>query len=150
MRAAADEHHAFRMQVEPRGEAEYALLVSQAPLSQAEAIDEAFELVARVWGAPLAAVMDHVLAAVRSAGYKPSDLRRSRPAPFTLDERDGVRLSLLFLAVKPLRKLSRIEAVSRGVGCMEFEELYYWYSKSTAADGGARACHALRVMLAEE
>jgi len=33
---------------------------------------------------------------------------------------------------------------------MEFEELYYWYSKSTSADGGARACHALRVLLAEE
>lgn len=150
MRASVDEHHAFRIEVQPREDGEYALLVLQAPVSQAETSEDAFEPVVRVWGAPLAAVMDHVLAAVRSAGYKPSDLRRSRSIPFRLDERDGVRLSLLFLAVKPLRKLSRIEAVSRGVGCMEFEELYYWYSKSTAVDGGARACHSLRVLLAEE
>ena len=150
MRSSVDEHHAFRLEVQPRGDGDYALQVLQAPLSQAEAAGDAFEPVARVWGAPLAAVTDHLLAAVRSAGYKPSDLRRSRSAPFKLDERDGVRLGLLFLAVKPLRKLSRIEAVSRGVGAMEFEELYYWYSKSTASDGGARACHALRVLLAEE
>lgn len=150
MRASVDEHHAFRMAVQPREDGGYALLVLQAPLSKAEAVDAAFEPVVRVWGAPLAAVMDHVLTAVRSAGYKPSDLRRSRSIPFKLDERDGVRLGLLFLAIKPLRKLSRIEAVSRGIGCMEFEELYYWFSKGTAADGGARACHALRVLLAEE
>lgn len=150
MRAFADEHHAFRVQVESRGDGEYALQVLQAPLSQAEAAGDAYEPVVRVWGAPLAAVMDHALAAIRNAGYKPSDLRQSRSAPFKLEERDGVRLGLLFLAIKPLRKLGRIEAVSRGVGSMEFEELYYWYSKSTAADGGARACHALRVLLAEE
>jgi len=150
VRAGVDEHHAFRLEVQPCGDGQYALQVLQAPLSQAEASGDAFEPVVRVWAVPLAAVMDHVLAAVRSAGYKPSDLRRSRSAPFKLDERDGVRLGLLFLAVKPLRKLSRIEAVSRGVGGMEFEELYYWYSKSTGANGGARACHALRVLLAEE
>jgi len=94
--------------------------------------------------------MDQVLIALRKSKYKPTDLRRSRQAPFSLKEEEGVRLGVLFMAVKPLRKLSRIEAISERVQGMELEELYYWYSKSTAAHDGRRARKAFRILIAEE
>lgn len=106
--------------------------------------------VARIWGTPLLAVTDQVLEALRKEGYRPSDLRRSRKAPFPLSEERGVRLALLFLSTKPLRKLERIEAVSRGVREMEAEEAYYWYAKCTKSDRPRRACRALRILLSEE
>lgn len=106
--------------------------------------------VARIWGSPLLAVTDQVLEALRSEGHRPADLRRSRKAPFPLSEERGVRLALLFLATKPLRKLQRIEAVSRAVREMEAEEAYYWYAKCTKSDRPRRASRALRILLSEE
>jgi len=77
-------------------------------------------------------------------------LQRGRKAPFRLSEEDGVRLGLLFLAVKPLHKLARIEAVSERIRSMEPEELYYWFSKGTSTAEGHRAQRALRILIAEE
>ena len=67
-----------------------------------------------------------------------------------LPEAVGVRLGLVFLAVKPLSKLDRVEAISQGIRHMTLEELYYWYSKCTASDTAERAQKALRVLLAAE
>jgi hypothetical protein len=101
-------------------------------------------------GDSLRAVSDHVLDALREAGYKATDLSPARRAPFHLPEAVGVRLGLVFLAVKPLSKLDRIEAISQGIRHMTLEELYYWYSKCTASDTAERAQKALRVLLAAE
>jgi hypothetical protein len=101
-------------------------------------------------GDSLRAVSDHVLDSLREAGYKATDLSPSRRAPFHLPEAVGVRLGLVFLAVKPLSKLDRIEAISHGIRQMTAEELYYWYSKCTAADTAERAQKALRILLAGE
>lgn len=101
-------------------------------------------------GDSLRAVSDQVLEALREAGYKATDLSPSRRAPFRLPEPVGVRLGLVFLAVKPLSKLDRIEAISHGIRQMTPEELYYWYSKCTAADTAERAQKALRILLAGE
>jgi hypothetical protein len=57
---------------------------------------------------------------------------------------------MLFLAVKPLTKLSRVEAISTQMRSMPSEEAYYWFSKCTATSNPARAQQALRVLLAEE
>jgi len=106
--------------------------------------------IATLAGDALRAVADQVLDALRQSDYRPTDLRPGRREPFYLPEAVGVRLGLVFLAVKPLSKLSRVEAISYGVRRMPLEEVYYWYSKCTARDTADRAQKALRVLLAEE
>lgn len=101
-------------------------------------------------GVPLRAVADQVLEALRDNGYKATDLNPSRREPFALQEEWGVRLGLLFLAVKPVSKVNRIEVISTGIREMTSEELYYWYSKCTSRFSAERAQKALRVLLAEE
>jgi len=104
--------------------------------------------IATLGGDTLRAVADHVIQALRQAGYKPTDLGPGRKAPFYLPEVQGVRLGLVMLAVKPLTKLARIEAISQGIRTMPPEEAYYWYSKCTASDTADRAQKALRYLLA--
>jgi hypothetical protein len=101
-------------------------------------------------GDSLRAISDHVLDALREAGYKATDLSPRRRSPFYLPEAVGVRLGLVFLAVKPLSKPDRIEAISHGIRQMTLEEAYYWYSKCTATATAERAQKALRVLLAAE
>jgi hypothetical protein len=93
-------------------------------------------------------VVDAVLAAVRSSGHAPSILAFSRKAPIRLDEAAGVRLVLILLATRPVTKHSRVRALVAGINAMSVEETYYWYAKCLGPDG-ARACKALRVLLAE-
>jgi hypothetical protein len=101
-------------------------------------------------GDSLRAVADHVLEALHKSGYKVTDLSRNRRRPFRLDEETGLRLGLLFLAVRPLTRLDRIEAISGGLHTMPSEEAYYWFSKCTAAASAANAQRALRILLAGE
>jgi hypothetical protein len=157
----------YEMHVLPQGEDGYGLALYQPALRGSErrgATDEgeqtssprpstpdtACTKVVQVWGTPLKAVLEPVLTTVKRAGYKATDLHRGRKAPFRLSEEDGVRLGLLFLAVKPLHKLARIEAVSERIRRREPEELYYWFSKSTSTTEGHRALRALRILIAEE
>jgi hypothetical protein len=106
--------------------------------------------VVEISGKPLQLVSDHILDALRENDYKPTDLSPNRKKPFMLDEVDGVRLGLLFLAIKPISKLDRIEEISHEVRLMTVEELYYWFSKCTTEPTAERAQKALRVMLSAE
>ena len=106
--------------------------------------------IATLGGDTLRAIAGQVIEALRQAGYKPTDLGPSRTAPFYLSEAVGVRLGLVMLAVKPLSKLARIEAISQGIRTMPPEEAYYWYSKCTGRGTADRAQTALRVLLASE
>lgn len=101
-------------------------------------------------GDTLRAVADHVIDALRQADYRATDLSPDRREPFYLPEAVGVRLGLVFLAVKPLSKLRRVEEISHGIRQMPLEEAYYWYSKCTATGTDERAQKALRVLLAVE
>ena len=101
-------------------------------------------------GTALRAVADHVIQALRDNGYRATDLGPGRREPFVLEEEWGVRLGLLFLAVRPIAKVARIEAISRGIRDMTGEELYYWFSLCTNRTSGQRGQKALRVLLAEE
>jgi hypothetical protein len=101
-------------------------------------------------GNNLRAVADVVLEALRQNGYKPTDLSVARQEPFHLDEQTGVRLGLIFLAIKPISKANRIEAISQGVRQMTAEELYYWYSKCSGGAGAERVLKALRILLSSE
>lgn len=101
-------------------------------------------------GDALRAIADHVIETLRQNNYKATDLSAARRQPFVLNEESGVRLGLIFLAVKPISKANRVEAISQGVRQMTAEELYYWYSKCSGGHAAERAQKALRVMLAEE
>jgi len=112
-------------------------------------------LVADLGGNLLRAVADQILEALRQNEYQATDLSPARREPFLLAEESGVRLGLLFLAIRPIAKISRVEAISGGIRAMTGEELYYWFSKCVAPDGaGARAAvraqKALRILLSNE
>ena len=95
-------------------------------------------------GRNLQAVGDHVLDALRQAGHRPSELRRTRTKPFRLPEQAGVRLGLVLIATKPLRKIRRIEEISAAVRAMSDDEAYYWFAKCTDPEHGLRAQRAFR------
>jgi hypothetical protein len=73
-----------------------------------------------------------------------------RKSPLLIDEGYGARLGLLFMALKPLRKLIRIETISRELWHLETEEAYYWYSKCSNSEQARRAMRSLRILMAEE
>jgi hypothetical protein len=106
--------------------------------------------VVEVGGSVLRAVADQVLDALKRSGYRATDLSANRREPFALSEEAGVRLGLLFLAIKPITKTPRVEAISHGLRAMTSEEAYYWYSKCTTGPTADRAQKALRVLLAGE
>lgn len=108
------------------------------------------DLSVSIWGRPLQSVVDHVLVALKRAGYAPADLSSRRRKPFHLHEEDGVRLGLLFHAVKPLHKTARIEAISQTMRKMEPEEVFYWFSKCSTGPEAGRARRAFRLLAAEE
>lgn len=145
----------------PRNEAEargdgYGLALFQrpvqAPAAQAGLYDPPLPMtpVAALAGDSLRAVAGQVMEGLREAGYRSTDLSARRRAPFALPEGVGVRLGLLFLAVRPLSKLERVESIAHAIRRMPPEELYYWYSKCTVGENAERAQKALRVLLAEE
>ena len=101
-------------------------------------------------GDPLKGIADHIIDTLRQNGYKPTDLGASRREPFLLNEETGVRLGLIFLAVRRISKSNRIESISHGIRSMTSEELYYWYSKCTGGTAAERAQQALRILLADE
>lgn len=142
----------FELRVVRRDETDYGLAIYRRPVSGRDHVEGNghWPLVVQTWGTPLKSVMDQVLATIKEAGYRTTDLSRSRQAPFELNEAQGVRLGLLFLAVKPLRKVTRMTSISEQVRGMTDEEAYYWFSKTTAAATARRAQRAMRVLLAEE
>jgi hypothetical protein len=139
----------FELRINPIGENDYSLELHQR-VARKNGAKSAHNPIVRIWGTPMRSVLDLLLATAKKNGYRATDLRRGRKDPLNMDEISGVRLGLLFLAVKPLKKLARIEAISRGVRDMEPEEAYYWYSKLTKDDFARRAGKALRVLLAKE
>ncbi|MEL7562605.1 hypothetical protein [Dehalogenimonas sp. 4OHTPN] len=139
----------FELKVLPLSDAEYALELRQRKLAGDKG-DSGMPLVVSVQGMPLKAVLDQVLDTIKKNGYRANDLRASREEPFELDEEQGVRLGLLFLAIKPLKKPSRIESVSCSIRQMETEEAYYWFAKCSRGAGRGRACRAARILMAEE
>lgn len=142
----------FELRVEPGKETEYGLALYRLPARGEGGGDDGgqWQFVVRVHGVPMKAVMDQILSTLKQAGYRPSDLARNRKTPFALAEELGVRVGLVMLAVKPLRKTSRMSDVSEHIRGMTAEEAYYWFSKVTDAAQGRRSQKALRILLAKE
>jgi hypothetical protein len=131
----------FELRVVRQEDRDYGLALYQEPANGRNALPSNgnWSLVARTWGTPLKSVINEVLTVIREAGYRTTELSRNRQAPFALTEAQGVRLGLLFLAVKPLRKVARMASISEQVREMTEEEIYYWFSKATAASTARRA-----------
>ncbi len=147
--APPDPARPFELVVEPQDTQSYSLALYQWPV-KANGVPPQPTRVVALGGDSLRAVADHVLEALRRSGYRVTDLSPRRREPFWLDEEGGVRLGLLFLAVAPLSRMDRVEAISRELRAMPSEEAYYWYSKCMAPAVGSRAQRALRVLLAAE
>ena len=139
---------AYELRVQPRGDIGYGIALYRSSTAANPVADA--EQVVRIWGDPLRGIMDQVLAVIRRAGYRSTDLKATRRAPFRIDEEDAVRVGLLFAALKPLRKHRRIEEVAGTISAMEREEVYYWFSKVTAGAAQGRAQRALRIMMSDE
>lgn len=139
----------FALWVYPVDPSSYGLRLCQASESGRGALQSGAKI-EQIKGDPLKLTLTDVLSCLKRMGHNASDLHRGHTEAFRLNEEEGVRLAVLFMAVKPLRKISRIEAISERVRAMAPEELYYWYSKSTDPDGARRARHALRVLIADE
>lgn len=142
----------FELRVEPDKSQDYGLALYRMP-ARGEHLNgsaQEWQLVVRVRGTAMRAVIDQILTTIKKAGYRASDLSRGRKAPFQLAEEPGVRLGLLMLAVKPLRKASRMTDISEQIQAMAEEEAYYWFSKSTDNGIGRRCQKAMRILLAKE
>lgn len=137
----------FLLRVVPESKGRYLLSLEQCPTGRTETEPKA---IVTLGGDPLSVSLETVLQALRETGQKPSELRRDRKVPFEVSETIGVRLGLLFLAVKPLRKPSRMEDLARGIRALTDEESYYWFGKVTAKGQARRAQKALRLLLSEE
>ena len=153
--ATSDPDRPFALFVTPIADSStsYSLTLAQRTLDPVlgEPRDEPpMVTVAVLTGDNLRAVASHVIEALRQADYKVTDLSSERKDPFYLPEAVGVRLGLVFMAVKPLSKHRRVEAISYGIRQMPPEEAYYWYSKCTDTDAADRAQRALRILLATE
>ncbi|GAB4547132.1 MAG: hypothetical protein Kow0063_41740 [Anaerolineae bacterium] len=155
--ASYDPEKPFELRVVPHAGRDYSLALYQWPVAStsnaggdSSANPARPERLVELGGDSLRAVADHVLEALRAAGYRATDLSRERRAPFRLDEETGLRLGLLFLAVKPLARMDRVEAISGGLRTMPSEEAYYWFSKCTAGPNAVNARRALRILLAGE
>lgn len=158
---AWDERSPFELRVIPESahapaQAAYRLAVFQRiieppPAQQRLTINAPVQmrLVSEVRGSLLKSVADQVLETLRRNDYKVTDLSAGRREPFALNEESGVRLGLLFMAIRPVTKMNRVESMSQGIRAMTSEELYYWFSKCTSKSA-ERAQKALRILLSEE
>jgi hypothetical protein len=150
-----DPEKPFELRVVPRDDSDYGLALYQWPIAanvgqESNSRPTRPQRLVSLAGDSLRAVADHVLEALRKSGYKVTDLSRNRRQPFQLDEETGLRLGLLFLAIKPLTRMDRVEAISSALRTMPSEEAYYWFSKCTAGASAANAQRALRILLAGE
>ncbi len=164
---------AFRLRVEPLARDALRLTLWQQPPAS-NGRRPAYRRLAALEGTPLLVALDQVLELLRAEGYRglrggeqafpcgretvrgpqqrPQAAARRAPEDgareLSLGETTGVRLGLLFLALRPLRRVERMERVAAGVRSMTDEEAYYWFSKCVARDSGRRARRALRLLLA--
>ena len=139
----------FQLNVIPRSNRDYGLAIDQQSVSK-NGNHRKPQRIVQIWGLPLQLATDLLLETLKKSGYRANQLSRSRKAPFEFNEETGVRLGLLFLAIKPLSKIQRIETITAAIRSMPSEEAYYWFSKCTTKGYARRAQKALRILLSRE
>lgn len=142
----------FRLVMAPRRGNEVAAILLQERHEQCVGGSDRLEQVVAVWGLPLEVAAGAIADALRQNDVSPlrgTRLPRTGERPIDLDEATGVRLSLALLALKPLRKLDRMEDILDKIEDMSREETLYWFSKCMNGHK-QRAAKALRVLLSQE
>lgn len=101
--------------------------------------------VRRLSGSRLRCLLQLIDEALRGADIDSSLITGTGSSAVLLPEEVGVRLSLGFIGIKPLQRVDRMRALSRGVARMSLEECYYWHAKcrSPNTPGGAKALRKL-------
>ena len=97
-------------------------------------------------GARLRSLLPLIKEVLRHTEVDCSSVANTGDSEILLHEEAGVRLSLGFVGVKPLHRVDRMRALSRGVAQMSLEECYYWHAKcrSPSTPSGGKA---LRILL---
>ena len=142
----------FRVAVSQAAGGRVVTVLQRTVRRKAETAEIVFDPVAQACGLPLDVVTPLLVTAMRENGISPERLGRpSRPddSPIELDEADGARVALALVAVRPLRKLERMEGVARGIGEMSAEEALYWFARVMRGPK-PRVLRALRILLAKE
>ncbi len=105
--------------------------------------------VRRLYGARLRSILQLIEETLRGSKIDPAKITRTGDASILLNESAGIRLTLGFIGVKPLRRVDRMRSISRGISQMSLEECYYWHAKCRSPNnaGGAKA---LRTLLIEK
>ncbi len=99
----------------------------------------------RVSGARLRSILQLLDKSLRETNVDPTKVTGTGSSTVLLHEETGIRLSLGFIGVKPLRRVDRMRSLSRGVARMRIEECYYWYAKCRSPEypNGAQALRCL-------
>ncbi len=140
----------FELKVFKRKGDEMGLAFSEQPSISDKNVKRTKPKEIKVWGLHFKVMTETLLKAIKRQGYRPTALSLKRKDPFILDETSGVRLGLFFFALKPLRKVTRMEEIITGIERMSDEEAYYWYAKCTNGRNAQRLRKALRILLSEE
>lgn len=101
--------------------------------------------VRRLKGARLRSLLQLIDEVLRETDNDPSNITGTGDATLLLREGAGIRLTLGFIGIKPLQRVDRMRALSRGVARMSLEECYYWHAKcrSPKSPSGAKALRTL-------
>lgn len=142
--------HAFELKVKVK-EDDIRLELFQLPPKDTKE-EGKVRLVSSVEDVHFTMVQSAVARALKNNGYSFSDVKRTRKAPFKLEEEDGIRLDLVFRGTKGIVKRSRVEDIMIGIQSMGREEAYYWHAKTTKGEDGDNwnGLKALRMLLAGE
>lgn len=141
---------AFELYVVPVGDREYRLALWQRAIPANGSPGAQAGHIVTLGGVPLQVGLDQILDTLKREGHRATVLNPAQQEPVTLSEEAGVRLGLLFLALKPLTKVNRMEQIAAGLRGMPGEEAYYWFSKCAPQRGRRHAQRALRILLAGE
>lgn len=140
--------HDFELKVKAK-EDEIRLELFQLPPKDTRVMGNS-KLISSVDSSHFALVQSAVAKALKNNNYSFTDVKRTRKAPFRLEEEDGIRLDLVFRGTKGISKRSRVESIMLGIESMGREEAYYWHAKTTRGEERENwnGLKALRILLA--
>jgi len=102
--------------------------------------------VRRLSGSRLRCLLQLFDEALRDTDIDPALITGTGSETVLIPEEPGVRLSLGFIGIKPLQRVDRMRALTRGVARMSLEECYYWHAKCRSPNSPSGE-KSLRVLL---
>lgn len=101
--------------------------------------------VARLSGSRLRSLMPLLRKALDEADLNSGTVTGTGKGDLFIPESVGVRLALAFAGIKPIQRVDRMRAFSRGIARMSPEECYYWHAKcrSPSSPNGEKALRTL-------